>query len=293
MSSVSNPQGGKTKLQANATSDNHSVVFFGYDLPDSVTKNDILLLLNEYKQTIINIEVVRKRKQNFAKITFVTSAAARAATEHYSGQYWYDFGVRIVLKPWEEKRKLHVLQSNELSPSDSKCKVNSYEGLELHCSPLDRMHSQSTASFLSPYPKLSDTTDTHSSDSLTDSHTYDLPPNSKEYTIKVYGLSLNVRKQEVNAMVIPFGDLTSPVKINRYPGSNVCYAYVNFRNQHSAIAAVSELNGSEFSGTKIHVCHKGQLEVDHNCRIMHRALNDGQMMHDSVTMVSSNKDSAQ
>ena len=293
MSSVSNPQGGKTRLQANATSDNRAVVFFGYDLPDSVTKNDILLLLNEYEQTIINIEVVHKRKGNYAKITFITSAAAQAATKHYSGQYWYDFGVHIVLKPWKEKRKSHVLQSNEnneLSPCDSKC---SYKGLELHCTPSDGIHSQSTTSFLSPYPKLSDTTDAHSSDSLTDSHTYDLPPNSKEYTIKVYGLSLNVRKQEVNAMVMPFGDLTSPVKINRYPGNNVCYAYVNFWDQHSATAAVSELDGSEFNGTKVHVCHKGQLEVDHNCRFEHRALNDGQMMHDSVTMVSSNKDSAQ
>jgi len=33
----------------------------------------------------------------------------------------------------------------------------------------------------------------------------------------------------------------------------------------SAVTAVSKLNNSEFDGRLIHVCHRGELEVEHSC----------------------------
>lgn len=295
MSSVSKPRGGKTKAQHTATSDRHSVVFFGYELPGNITKDDILLLLNKYKQTIIDIEVVHKKKGNYAKITFITHAAAQAVIKRYSGQYWYEFGVRVVLKPWEETRESQEYENEKLFTHGNRWTVHSYEEAELYSQSSDEMHGQSAGSFLSPYPKLSNATQTESLDLLTDSHTNNyesLTCDSKEYTIKVYGLNFDVRKQEMNTLVMPFGDLTSPVKINCYPKNNVCYAYVNYCDRRSAIAAVSKLDGSEFNGTKIHVCHKGQLEVEHNCRSEHRTLNDGQrLVYDSITISSSKRDS--
>ena len=297
MSSVSNPYGGKTKAQGNPSSNKHSVVFFGYELSKKVTKNDILLFFNEHRQTVINIEVVCKKKGNFAKITFVTSATAQAAIKHYNGQHWYEFGVCVALKPWEEKSVLQYEQEygdEGLSAHDNSSMVDSYRKPKLQCTLLDGNQSQSATGYLPPYPMHSNTTHAMTSDILSDSHLQNYENstyNSKEYTIKIYGLSLNVRKQEIDALVIPFGDLTSPVKINRYRSNNICYAYVNYLDQHSAIAAVSKLDGSELNGMKIHVCHKGQLEVYHNCRSEHRALNASQRLKCSgTTVTSSNTD---
>ena len=300
MSSVSNPYGGKIKAQANPHCDKHSVIFFGCELPKQVTKNEILLFLHEYRQTVISIEVVSKKWGNFAKITFVTSAAAQAAIKHYSGQYWHEFGVYVTLTPWEEKIESCFSQHKQeygdegLFVQDNSSMVDSYKRPGLQCTLSDEIQSESTTGFLSPYPMLSDTTHTKNSDDLTDLHPQNyenLTDNFKEYTIKVYGLSLNIRRQELEALVIPFGDLTSPVKINRYSNNNVCYAYVNYHDQHSAIAAVSKLDGYEFNGIKIHVCHKGHLQVYHNCRNEHRALNTSQRLKcGSTTVAPSNRD---
>ena len=292
MSSVPNSYGGKTKAKGNPSSNKHSVVFFGYELSKKVTRNDILLFLNEQRQTVISIEVVCKKKENFAKITFVTSAAAQAAIKRYNGQHWYDFGVCVSLKSWEEKSVLQHEQEygdEGLSTYDNSSTDDSHKRPALQCTLLDGMQSQSATGFLPPYPMHSNTTHTKTSDILPESHPQNYENstcNSMEYTIKIYGLSLNVRKQEIDALVIPFGDLTSPVKINRYRNNNLCYAYINYLDQHSAIAAVSKLDGFELNGMKIHVCHRGQLEVYHNCRSEHRALNAGQGLKCSGTTVT-------
>ena len=295
MSSVSNPYGGKIKAQANPHCDKHSVVFFGCELLKQVTKNDILLFLHKYRQTVISIEVVSKKWGNFGKITFVTSAATQAAIKHYSGQYWHEFGVYVTLTPWEEKNKSCISQRKQeyggegLFVQGNSSMVDLYKRPGLQCTLLDEIQSESTTGFLSPYPMLSDTTHTKNSDDLTVVHPLHYENSTEEYTIKVYGLSLNIRKQELEALLIPFGDLTSPVKINCYPKNNVCYAYVNYHDQHSAIAAVSELDGYEFNGTKIHVYHKGHLEVYHNCRSEHRALIQ-RFKCGSTTVAPSNRD---
>ena len=294
MSCVPNLSSGKIKAQTNPHSDKHSFVFFGYELPNRVTKSDILLFLHEYRQTIISIQVVFSKKWgNFAKITFVTSAAAQAAIKHYNGQYWHVFGVCVTLKPWEEMKESYVVQHKQeyrdegLSTYDTNNIADSHK---IPCILSDEKQSESTTS----HPVLSNTKQRNNSAILTDSRFTNYKNsncNSKVYTIKVCGLTLNVEKQELEALVIPFGDLTSPVKINCYPKNNVCYAYVNYHDQHSAIAAVSKLDGYEFNGTKIHVCHKGHLQVYHNCDSEHRALNASQRLKcGSTTVAPSNRD---
>ena len=71
---------------------------------------------------------------------------------------------------------------------------------------------------------------------------------------------------------MPFGELTSSIKIVSYPNNGVCYAYANFCTKQSAVSAVSYLNKSEFGGRMIHVCHKGELEVVHSCNKELKAL---------------------
>ena len=297
MSCVPNLSSGKIKAQANPHCDKHSVVFFGYELPNRVTKNEILLFLHDYRQSVNSIEVVFSKKWgNFAKITFVTSAAAQAAIKHYSGLHWHEFGVCVTLKPWEEMKESYVVQHKQeyrdegLSAHDTNNMANSHKIPMLQCTLSDEKQSESTTG----HPILSNTTQTNNSAILTDSRFTNYKNsncNSKVYTIKVSGLTLNVEKQELEALVIPFGDLTSPVKINRYPNNGICYAYVNYHDQHSAIAAVSKLDGYEFNGTKIHVCHKGHLQVYHNCDSEHRALNASQRLKcGSTTIAPSNRD---
>ena len=297
MSYVPNLSSGKIKAQTNLHSDKHSVVFFGCELPKQVTKNEILLFLHEYRQSVTSIQVVFSKKWgNFAKITFVTSAAAQAAIKHYSGLYWHEFGVCVTLKPWEEMKESYVVRHKQeyrdegLSAHDTNNMADSHKIPMLQCTLSDKRQSESTTG----HPMLSSTTQTNNSAILTDlrfTNYKNSNCNSKVYTIKVCGLTLNVEKQQLEALVIPFGDLTSPVKINRYPNNGICYAYVNYHDQHSAIAAVSKLDGYEFNGIKIHVCHKGHLQVYHNCDSEHRALNASQRLKcGSTTVAPSNRD---
>ena len=88
----------------------------------------------------------------------------------------------------------------------------------------------------------------------------------KEYTIKISGLSFDVRESDIVKLAKPFGDLTSPVRIASYPENNIYYAYVNYYSARSAILAVSELDEIEFNGAKMHVCHRSELGVEHSCR---------------------------
>ena len=302
---MSSAQGYAKSQQGKATSDRHSVVFIGYKLPDNITKDDIFILMHEYKQSVINVEVLYKKKGNVAKVTFATSSAAQAAIKQYSGQYWYQFGVRIVLKPWDEQRGSSVVRkkqkhaNEDVSLFDNSCMIQGATHYSQFTSSKEvysqgathypqftsskEIYSQGATCFLSPYPGHTVSIDKVQTCTLTmDSRLNTYEDNFREYTIKIYGLSLDVNKSEIFHLVKPFGELTSPVKVNRYPAN--CYAYVNYYNQSSAVAAVSALNGKEFNGTRIHVCHKGGLEVTHNCRNEHHTLNDVQkLMYGSLT----------
>ena len=89
---------------------------------------------------------------------------------------------------------------------------------------------------------------------------------NKEYTIKLSGLKIDVEEKEIFELVKPFGDLTSRVKIASYPESGVCYAYANYYSIQAVLNAVLQLDESEFCGQRIHVCHRGGLGVEHNCK---------------------------
>ena len=96
---------------------------------------------------------------------------------------------------------------------------------------------------------------------------------SRVYSIKLSGFRINIKESEIEWLVKPFGDLTGPVEISRYPDTNISYALVNYKQKNSAERAVSELDKREFNGKKIHVCHQGELAVDHDCCSVLSALN--------------------
>ena len=81
-------------------------VFFGYDLPDDITEDEILSFLEEYQQFIVSVEVVLNEKcGNYAKVTFATYSDAKAAMKYYSNQPWYDMGINVTLKPWKDREE--------------------------------------------------------------------------------------------------------------------------------------------------------------------------------------------
>ena len=98
---------------------------------------------------------------------------------------------------------------------------------------------------------------------------------------------MNIKEKDVVKLVKPFGDLTSRIRFASYPQNGICYAYANYCNSSSAIAAVSELDRSEFNGVKIHVCHRGELGVDHSCHKMLQILAAEEYDNVSTTSVKS------
>ena len=262
----------------------HCSMFFGYDLPDYITEEDIISYLQEFEQYIVSVEIILNEKHgNYARVTFKTSADAQEAMRHYSGQYWYELGVHIVLKPWKDKempQKKKKQQHTEYTQGEADI---THDRLNVSGEdPQQNKNYSSTGSFfLLPYPESHETKTgkpiysedkTKSTESknkqkkLTESSGPHKDRHPKEYTIKISGLSFDVEEAEILQLVKPFGDLTSPVRIARYPESGICYAYANYYSANSAIAAVSELDETKFKGVKIHVCHRGELRVDHSCR---------------------------
>ena len=251
----------------------HSSMFFGYDLPDDITEEDILSFLEEFEQSIVNIEVEFNEKHgNYARVTFETSTDAREAMTYYSGQYWYEFDVHVVLKPWKEKERP---QKRKKQQQHSKHVYDDVDDDNLStCSESTQKsetYSCKDSYFLLPYPdnkagkpiySESSTESKQQEKKLTGSS----GSRKKEYTVKISGLSFDVKEKDVLKLVKPFGDLTSPVRIASYPQNGICYAYVNYCSSSSARAAVAELDRSEFNNTRVHVCHRGKLGVDHSCR---------------------------
>ena len=99
---------------------------------------------------------------------------------------------------------------------------------------------------------------------------------SEIYSIKLSGFRMNIKESEIEWLVKPFGDLNEPFEISHYPDAKISYALVNYKQKSSAEKAVSELDRIEFKNKKIHVCHQGELAVDHDCQNVLYAMNDPQ-----------------
>ena len=265
--------GSHRNVKSTAVDVKHSSMFFGYDLPD-VTEDDILSFLEEYEQSIISIEVEFNEKHgNYARVTFETATNAREAMAYYSGQYWYEFGVYVVLKPWKEKKRANKRKKQQ---RHSKC-IYDDDGDNLSiCSDSTQQsetYSYKDSYFLQPYPGSCDSKADKPiySENSTESKqqekklTGSSGSRKEEYTIKISGLSYDVKEKNILELVKPFGDLTNPVKIASYPQNGICYAYVDYCSSSSARAAVAELDRSEFNNARIHVCHRDKLRVDHSC----------------------------
>ena len=267
----------------------HFSMFFGYDLPDDITEEDILTFLEEFEQSIVSIEVELNEKHgNYARVTFETSTDAREAMTYYSGQYWYEFDVHVVLKPWKEKERS---QKRKKQQQHSKHVYNDVDDDNLStCSESTQKsetYSRKDSYFLLPYPDSkagkpiyseSSTESKQQEKKLTESG----GSRKEEYTVKISGLSFDVKEKDVLKLVKPFGDLTSPVRIASYPQNGICYAYVNYCSSSSARAAVTKLDKSEFNNARMHVCHRDKLGVDHSCRKKLRELAEGE--YDAATI---------
>ena len=96
---------------------------------------------------------------------------------------------------------------------------------------------------------------------------------SKVYSVKLSGFRINVEGSEIDWLVRPFGELTDPIGISQYPETNISYALVNYKQKDSAEKAVLKLDGQELNNHIIHVCHQGELAVDHDCCSVLDALN--------------------
>ena len=266
--------GSHRNVKSTAVDVQHSSMFFGYDLPDDITEDDILSFLEEYEQNIVSIEVEFNEKHgNYARVTFETSTDAREAMAYYSGQYW--FGVYVVLKPWKEKERA---QKRKKQQRHFKRIYNEDDDDNLSiCSDSTQQsetYSYKDSYFLQPYPGSCDSKAGKPiySENATESKqqekklTGSSGSRKEEYTIKISGLSFDVKEKDILTLVKPFGNLTSPVRIASYPQNGICYAYVNYCNSSSARAAVAQLDRSEFDNSRVHVCHKGRLGVNHSCR---------------------------
>lgn len=94
----------KEQVRSATPSVEQASVFFGYDLPDDITEDEILSFLEEFQQYIVGVEVVLNEKcGNYAKVTFTTHSDAKAAMKYYSNQPWYDMGINVTLKPWKDR----------------------------------------------------------------------------------------------------------------------------------------------------------------------------------------------
>ena len=94
------------KTKSYDTDQQQSSIFFGYDLPDDITEDEILSFLEEFQHSIVTIEVVLNEKcGNYAKVTFATHSDAQAAIQQYNNQPWYDIGINVTLKPWKDRKE--------------------------------------------------------------------------------------------------------------------------------------------------------------------------------------------
>lgn len=241
--------------------DSHSSVFFGYDLPNTVTENDILSFLPEFKQSIVTVKIQRNRRNgNYAKILFATALDADTAIKQYNASYWEKFDIGVTLKLWKDKDTTTSVKAT-VQDDVEKTRTTPSVSAANTGKPGKLVHRTSEVQVFTPV-KSSFEVDSSGR------------PYDKVYTIKLSGLKLNVKKKKIDNLVKPFGNLANDVKISCHPQTNVCYAYVDFIQKNSAEKAVLQLDEFELSGTKLHVCHKGELGVEHSCRHELEALNN-------------------
>jgi len=268
------------KQRSNHNTENSSV-FLGYDLPDYITKDDVMSFMIKFQHLIVDVEVVsNKRWGNYAKVTFQTASDAHMAMNYYNGRCWFELDLIVCLKPWKGSSRAKKVPNPVVQTTYNDDEVASYLppypgnsctkiGSSIISSQPGKAGVKKLASYYTSCENLAEIgykkceLQYASCDNLTTGlyeHRY-----TKEYTIKLSGLKMNVTKQEITELVAPFGELTSPIKIVSYPKNRVCYAYANFCIKQSAVTAVSELNKRKFGDRMIHVCHKGELEVVHSC----------------------------
>ena len=225
--------------------------------------------------------------------------------KYYSGKYWPEFDLTVILKPWKERADSKKSQSQAVSYTD----VSVYDDDDNFSDSCESSHSSvsqlsqsfSGSYFLPPYPgsvgdsKTGKPVYSHNKIQLEtqqkrkpDHKTADSHKGryNKEYTNQLSGLKIDVEEKEIFELVKPFGDLTSRVRIASYPESGVCYAYANYYSIQAALNAVSQLDESEFCGQRIHVCHRGGLGVEHSCKKELQAL--AERSSDSAILCSGN-----
>ena len=247
----------KTKL-------NQSCVFFGYNIPDDVTKDDIKSFLEDCVESIVSIDIIHSRWCGcHAKIVFRTPSSAHAAITQYDGMYWEDFDVSVSLKLWKDT-SMHQTKQHQATVKGAVQEVKSKNTVD--------KSSLHATNLVSKSRKPVHQVEVHKiKEPARQSHYYS--SGSQSYTIKLSGLSFSIKEREIEKLVKPFGDVAN-VKILRYPENGICYAYVNYCQKSSAEQAVLTLDKREFDGRKIHVCHKGELGVDHSCRLELKDLNN-------------------
>ena len=113
---------------------------------------------------------------------------------------------------------------------------------------------------------------------------------SKIYSIKLSGFRMNIKESEIERLVRPFGDRNDPVYISQYRDTKISYALVNYKQKSSAEEAVFELDRIEFNNTKIHVCHQGELAVDHDCQNILYVMNAPQDSIDNLNTAAGGYD---
>ena len=242
-------------------------------MPNHVTEKHILSFLLEFKQSIVTVEIIRNRwNGNYAKILFATALDAHTAIEQYDSTYWEKFDIGVTLKPWKDKYTSHTTTSGAMVKATVQHDVEETR-TEVDTESVSAANTGKSGKSVHRTNKMQVIT---SKKPAKPSFAIDSSerPYSKVYTIKLSGLTLNVKRKKIENLIKPFGDLANNVKISRYPQNNVCYAYVDFIQRSSAKNAVVKLDKFKLSGTKLHVCHTGELGVEHNCRCELEALNN-------------------
>jgi len=255
-------------------------------LPADITEDDILSFFKESAQFIVSVILYYRWSGNFAKIVFKTSSDADAAIKRYHASYWETFDIGVALKPWRENDTTEsqkkqdqaetTVQDNGNKPKKS-IDNPSYEkrkkNLTNPSEPVRKsLHQQSEVQTHRLKRHQVEQSRYSSNQSLNSDSSERWYP--EVYTIKLSGLKCNIKKKKIENLVNPFGSLARHVKILCYPENGICYAYVDYCQKSSAKQAVLKLDKSEFNGAKIHVCHKGKLGFDHNCRHEVETLNN-------------------
>ena len=222
---------------------------------------------------------------------FVTLSDAHAAIKQYNASYWEELDVCVTMKLWKGKKKdttkyqkegtsvkTHVVQDDGRK-SITSSPPSSVDPVK----PGKPVHDEGDVKVCKPKRQ---TKQSHYSSSQSLNSDYSEKQYAEVHTIKLSGLKFNIAERTLEELAKPFGHLANRVKIVHYPG--ICYAYVDYCHKSSAEEAVLQLDKSELSGTKIHVCHKS---ADHNCGRELKVLNNPNKLTLDVKLLSATPES--